>query len=43
MPRGGPNLGKTVWVLSAALPHIGLLFLQRDSPLLNQQGAVLVP
>ena len=43
MPRGGQNLGKTARVISTALPRVGLLFVQRDSPLLNQQGIVLVP
>ena len=43
MPCGGPNLGKTAYVIPAVLPCIGLLFVQRDSPLPNQQVVVLVP
>ena len=39
MPRGGPNLGKNACVISAVLLHVGLLFVQRDVPLPNQQGA----
>ena len=39
MPRGGPNLGKTARVISAVLPQAHLLFVQCDTPLLNQQGA----
>ena len=39
MPRGSPNLGKTARVISVVLPHVHLLFVQRDSSLLNQQGA----
>ena len=43
MPHGGPNLGKIACVIPVMLPCIGLLFAQRDSPLPNQQGAILVP
>ena len=39
MPRGGPNLGKIASVIPAVLPHDRLLFVQRDLPMPNQQGA----
>lgn len=42
-PHGGLNLGKIARVISVMLPHVGLLFVQRDSPLPNQQGVILVP
>ena len=37
MPRGGPNLGKIACVIIAAPPHVLQLFVQRDTPLPNQQ------
>ena len=39
MPPGGPNLGKIACVISVVLPHARLLFVQRVTPLPNQQGA----
>ena len=42
-PHGSPNLGKTARVISTAPPYVTLLFVQRDSRLSNQQGAILEP
>ena len=39
MPRGGLNVGKIAHVISVVLPHSRTLFVQRDIPLPNQQGA----
>ena len=40
MPHSGPNLGKIACVIHVVLPCVGLLFVQHDSPLPNQQGAI---
>ena len=39
MPHGGLKLGKIACLISVVLPHAHLLFVQRDVPLPNQQGA----